>query len=225
MGNHYIYRHRRLDTNEIFYVGKGSIYPAHKSSKSWKKKYSRAFNKKSRSTWWNNITTKTDYSVEIVAKNLVEEEAFELEEFLITLCGRKDLNTGILVNMTSGGEGTSGIIRSADFIEKIKIRNSGDKNRWYKCLKEEHPMFGRVGELNSFFGKKHSQESLNKMRGERESIRGENHPKTSILLNTETGIFYFSILEASNSCNIKYSSLRSYLSGKNKNKSPFLKVF
>ena len=50
-------------------------------------------------------------------------------------------------------------------------------------------MFGRVGELNPFFGKKHSQESLNKMSKKRESIKGENHPKTSILINIERFAF------------------------------------
>lgn len=225
MNNHYVYRHRRLDTNEIFYIGKGSTYPAHTNSKSCKKKYSRAFNKKSRNSWWNNISTKTDFVVEIIAIGLIEEEAFELEEFLITLYGRKDLGTGILVNMTSGGEGTCGIIRSTSFIENIRERNSGDKNKWYKCSPKDHPMFGRVKEANPFFGKSHSEESLSKMKGPREKIKGENHPKTDIIINTETGIFYFSILEASNSCHITYSSLRRYLSGKNKNRSQFLKVF
>jgi hypothetical protein len=225
MDNHYVYRHKRVDTNEVFYIGKGSTYSCHKNSESYKKKYRRAFNKKSRNKWWNSITSKTDYIVEIVAKGLLEEEAFELEKFLILLYGRKDLSTGTLINLTDGGEGTSGAIRSASFIKNIKIRNSGKNNKWYKCLPEEHPMFGRVGKLNPFYEKKHSEKSLLKMKGSRDSIKGENHPKTDIILNTDTGIFYFSIVEAANSCHITYSSLRRYLNDKNKNPSSFVKVF
>lgn len=224
MRDHYVYRHRRLDTNEVFYIGKGSVYQSVKSRKSYKKRYSRAFSRGSRNIWWNNIVNKANYSVEIVSKNLTEEEAFELEVFLIGLYGRKDLELGTLVNITDGGEGTSGHKLTKERTEAIIKRNSGENNRWYKCVPEEHPMFGRVKELNPFFGKSHSEESLSKMKGPREKMKGENHPKTSIILNTQTGIFYFSILEASESCSITYSSLRRYLNEKNNNKTDFKKI-
>ncbi len=43
-----------------------------------------------------------------------ETEAFEAEKFLIAYYGRKDLKTGVLRNLTDGGEGCSGAIRSAE---------------------------------------------------------------------------------------------------------------
>lgn len=46
--------------------------------------------------------------ITIVKSNLSEEEAFKLEIKLIKKYGRKDNNTGILRNMTDGGEGISG---------------------------------------------------------------------------------------------------------------------
>jgi len=40
-------------------------------------------------------------------QNLTEEEAFKHEVYMITVFGRKDNETGILRNLTDGGEGTS----------------------------------------------------------------------------------------------------------------------
>ena len=41
-------------------------------------------------------------------KNLTEEQSFKHEIYMIGVFGRKDLKTGILLNMTDGGEGVSG---------------------------------------------------------------------------------------------------------------------
>jgi len=49
-------------------------------------------------------------------QNLTEEESFNHEKYMIALFGRKDLGTGILHNMTDGGEGTSG--RSNESLKK-----------------------------------------------------------------------------------------------------------
>jgi hypothetical protein len=46
--------------------------------------------------------------IQIVANSLTESEAHLLERKLIAHYGRKDLCTGILRNLTSGGEGTTG---------------------------------------------------------------------------------------------------------------------
>ena len=94
-----IYRHRRLDNNQIFYVGVGV-------------NEKRAFVKRNRSLFWNNITSKTKYNVEIIQENLSQEDAFELEIFLIELYGRKDIKTGILCNLTDGGDGRTNVITS-----------------------------------------------------------------------------------------------------------------
>jgi hypothetical protein len=41
-------------------------------------------------------------------ENITEKEAFKHEIYMIAVFGRKDLGTGILLNMTNGGEGFSG---------------------------------------------------------------------------------------------------------------------
>ena len=91
-----VYRHRRLDTFEVFYIGIG-------------KTEKRAYSKKNRNKWWKNIILKTEYSVEIIIEDVSWKEAQEVEVLLISEYGRRDLGLGNLVNLTNGGEGTQGI--------------------------------------------------------------------------------------------------------------------
>ena len=91
----YVYRQVRLDKNEVFYIGIGSDN---------KGKYKRAFGK-GRNYHWENIAKITDYDVDILIDDISWEEAIIKEREFIALYGRKDLNTGTLVNMTDGGEG------------------------------------------------------------------------------------------------------------------------
>lgn len=124
-----VYRHRRLDTNEIFYVGieLDTLYK--------KAEGVRSTRKNGRSKFWNNITLKTDYSVEIIYNNISNDEAIEVEIFLISLYGRKDLKLGSLVNLTNGGEGSPGVITSKESNLKrsisLKGKNSGKNNPMY----------------------------------------------------------------------------------------------
>lgn len=109
----YLYRHIRLDKNEPFYVGIGSDDA-----------FKRAYDKRSRSGYWKNVVNKTPYEVEIVLDGLTWEEACEREKEFIKLYGRQDLNEGILVNMTDGGDGMLGVKVSQErinrFVDTIK---------------------------------------------------------------------------------------------------------
>lgn len=69
-------------------------------------------------------------------ENITEEEAIKHEVYMIAVFGRKDNNTGILRNLTDGGDGTSG----------------------YKHT-EEHKQY--ISEL--YKGKKKSEEAIEKM--------------------------------------------------------------
>ena len=110
-----VYRHRRLDTFEVFYIGIG-------------KTEKRAYSKKNRNKWWKNIILKTEYSVEIIIEDISWKEAQEVEVLLISEYGRRDLGLGNLVNLTNGGEGTQGIIVSDKTKQNMSTSATGRKH-------------------------------------------------------------------------------------------------
>lgn len=101
-----VYFHINKITNEVFYVGIGNR--------------KRPYSKRSRSIFWKNIVAKYGYSVEVVHENLSFDEACELEVRYINNFGRLDIGTGILVNLTNGGEGSDGYHHSEESKNKIK---------------------------------------------------------------------------------------------------------
>ena len=60
-------------------------------------------------------------------KNLTDEEARKHEIYMIAILGRKDLGTGILRNMTDGGEGCAGRILSEETKKKLSEAQKGKK--------------------------------------------------------------------------------------------------
>lgn len=94
MNKYYVYIHRRLSDNQPFYVGKGS------GNRAWD------FVSKGRNIYWHRVRNKYGVSVELAFENLTEEEAFQCEKDTILefeYFGYK------LTNLTSGGEGSSGL--------------------------------------------------------------------------------------------------------------------
>jgi len=215
---YYIYRHRRKDTGEIFYVGVGSTK---KSSV-----YKRAYEKFGRNRFWNNIINKADYVVEIVYQTSIKKEALELETFMIEEYGRKCYNEGILVNISSGGEGAFGVKQSKEIRRWRSKKWIGDKN----------PMFGVKGKNNHRYkiarsedtkaaisrankGKVLSNEHKSKLSKAKKGkyLKGDN-PSAKMVIDTETGEKYASLIEACESTNFKYNTLKAMLQGRNPNK-------
>jgi hypothetical protein len=97
--NFYVYGHYTADTDELFYVGKGRGFRSNEKSKL------------RRSKFWHNVASKHGVVVRIIKENLSEGDAFDLERTLIRLHGKRYDGSGTLVNLTDGGEGTSGFRR------------------------------------------------------------------------------------------------------------------
>jgi hypothetical protein len=106
-----VYRHKRNDTNEVFYIGMGND--------------KRPYNIYGRNKHWNNIVKKHGYTIEILATDLNKEDACELEMFLIQEYGISNLS-----NQTGGGEG--------QFNPSKEVRYKiGSANRGKKMTKEK----------------------------------------------------------------------------------------
>lgn len=110
-------------------------------------------------------------------KNLLEEDAYQHEEYLISIFGRKDLGTGILHNKTNGGDGTRGMLLTETQRNEISRRQLEEKNHFFgkKHTPETRKRMSeaQTGEKHSMFGRKHRMESREKISN---SVKGENHP-------------------------------------------------
>jgi hypothetical protein len=205
----YLYRHIRLDKNQPFYIG---------ISKDDNSNFRRAYykSKQKRNKIWIDILNKTTYKVEILFENLSWEEACEKEKEFILLYGRIDLKTGTLANMTNGGDGMVGVIRTEEYKLKISQRQKDGKAYWFgKMLTENHKQ--KIS--NSLKNRVHSKDTKNKisnsLKGEKHQFYGKSTPISKKVIDTTTNIIYNSIRLCEK--HTGFSKLSEKLSGKRKN--------
>jgi len=116
MSKHYVYIHRNPITKQIFYVGVGY------KGRAWAFKWGHSKH------YYNYIQKYGLPIVEMYKTNLTENEAYELEEQLISKYGRVGIdNNGILVNKSSGGK-TSAKGTKQHLTDEWK-KKIGDANR------------------------------------------------------------------------------------------------
>lgn len=115
MPKFYVYAYLRKSDLTPFYIGKGT------GSRAWAN---------------HNIKVPTDKNrIVIVESNLTNIGALAIERRLIRWYGRKDLGTGILRNMTDGGDGASGRKHSAKTRNLIGQANS--RRVWKESSKDK----------------------------------------------------------------------------------------
>ena len=138
----YVYKHIRLDTNEVFYIGIGKS----------KRRITTTYD---RSGWWHNVVNKAGFIAEIIENELSWETACEREKYWIKFYGRRDLKEGNLVNMTNGGDGGFGMVHTDETKRKLsEISNNmsietkrkiGDASRG-RIFSDEHKQ--KIGNAN-----------------------------------------------------------------------------
>jgi len=189
----YLYRHTKLGTSEVFYIGIGQA-----------PNYKRAYDKTNRSKWWKSLTNKYGFEVEILSHNLSWDEACELEKILVTYYGRIDKKEGTLVNMTDGGEGRLGFEHTEE---------------WKKTLSES--MKGKPKSIESREKLSKSRKGMvfteeHKLNLSKSRIGNNNNSKK--IIDTVTLEIFISLREAAKSIKRDESTFRDYLKGRLKNK-------
>ena len=113
---YYVYAYLREDGTP-YYIGKGQ------DNRAWQKH--------------KHHKVPTVDKIIILESNLAEIDAFRLEKEYIAKYGRKDLGTGILRNMTDGGDGIMGHKHSEETKKKIALARMGKPTNRGKKMSEE----------------------------------------------------------------------------------------
>lgn len=161
----YTYAYLREDRTP-YYIGKGCGYRITHPRRNIKKPLSK-----------NRII--------FLKRNLTENEAFEHEIYMIAIFGRKNNETGILRNLTDGGEGNSGYIPSEETRKKLSGANKG-KKAWNKGIprsedtkrKQSNSMKGKP---SWWKGKEMPKEMIEKQKNTKKlngTSKGKNNPRS-----------------------------------------------
>jgi len=196
----FVYRHLRLDNGQPFYIGKGKT---NVKAKNYITEHYRAFSTQKRNPYWKNIVAKCGYEVEIMFEHISENVVFEKEKEFIEIYGRKDINRGLLSNMSEGGEGNCGRTRTQEHSDNISKAKLGVSINLSVEGRERLSRANR-GKNNFFYGKhlshwkgrKHSEETIkNHFEGENNPFYGKTHTKEFLREKTIASSFRVKVVE------------------------------
>ena len=164
--NCYVYEWIRLDTNEPFYVGKGSGNRCYKLTRE-------------KNNHFNNIVKSIPVAVNILHDNLDEQTAFGLEIYYIWLY-RDIIGYESMCNINDGGEGCALCGENSYWYGKKRPEMSGENNPMNGKKRPEHSE-RMSGKNHPMYGKdwregKTEEELLEHDRKISEAMKGENNP-------------------------------------------------
>ena len=118
-------------------------------------------------------------------EDLTESSAFDLEKSTISIIGRRDKVEGPLLNLTDGGEGSSGKIYTDDELEK----KSNKTKEWWYLLKEDREKYKShcnhisqqvsIAQKGISYDERHGDKA-DEMRAKRSEWAKENFDKTGL---------------------------------------------
>lgn len=179
--NFYVYCLVDPLTDEPFYVGKGKL---NRFSSHVRESILGKIPHKNKNLYYKILKTIElcgSIKVVILYNNLSEPNSITFEKDCIKFYGRRDIGTGILTNLTDGGEGVSGRVITDIYREKMSKSCSGNKNGMYgkthhvdskrlisssKTGKKSSKLTCeklssiRKGKLNPFYNKKHTNDTI-----------------------------------------------------------------
>lgn len=145
---YYVYGHFTADDSELFYIGVGT--------------YKRAVDRHSRNKIWKGIVEKKGFYWALLSKPYADRDEAVKEEIRLQIIHkpracivygdrmRANIPSSTREKMSKSNKGRK---LSDDHKMKLSISKKGELN----------PMYGKTGVRNSFYGKKHSEESKEKM--------------------------------------------------------------
>jgi NUMOD3 motif len=210
----YIYFHRRPDTGEVFYVGRGKRSPRGSPTR-------RAHVTRGRSKQWQSIVDRNSgmYAVEIVEWHETFEQARDREAFHIKAIGRKRYG-GPLINLSDGGDGIDGYVHTPETCAKLVSAWKRNPDR-IKVLQSDAARAACREALalrgGPMAGKKHSAETRAKYSNDR---AGSKNHQARRVVNKITGDEFGCVGDAARSVGLSQYTLYNYLLGNRKNTTP-----
>jgi len=112
-----------------------------------------------------------------VQEGLTEQEAFALEKYCIALYGRIDNGTGILRNLSDGGDGPSGVICTEE--QRRKIAEAGRERR-HSLETRQKIGDAQRGHKNHMWNKEVAQETRQKISAANSGLRRSAEARQNI---------------------------------------------